>query len=199
MHRSFAAASVPLVLAAAPASAQCLDWSSAFPSAGAFGSWLGQRAVFDTVVHDDGSGAKLVLAGYFEGAGGVASFGVVRWNGASFEALPGLGAYAALGLDVADLGAGAELYARLAVGGAQVRLGVRTANARSTSFGAAVAGDPGVGGLGVPRRATPLPGLVPRRATGLLHERDAQPVERTRDRVVSGAPVFSRDVRAGHI
>src|SRR5262249_17474118 len=47
----------------------------------------GPQGVLALVVHDDGGGPDLYAGGDFDGAGGVVSKGIAKWNGTSWSAL----------------------------------------------------------------------------------------------------------------
>ena len=85
------------------------EWSDL---AGSSSQWQG--GVRDLLVHDDGSGASLFVAGSFTEISGVAADRVARWNGALWSPLAGLTGEGVDGranaLAVFDDGNGPELY-----------------------------------------------------------------------------------------
>jgi len=66
---------VSFALLAAPAAAQCQEWSGDFVVPGIAGS------VHAQAVWDDGNGPALFVAGQFQAAGPIAARNIVRWDG----------------------------------------------------------------------------------------------------------------------
>ncbi|MFN0244482.1 MAG: hypothetical protein ACKVWV_16460 [Planctomycetota bacterium] len=100
------------------ASAQCNEWKVDIGTPGfetppaLVSAWLEALAEFD-----DGTGAKLVAAGDFRSAGGVAANCIARWDGAGWSSIGDLTMSATINeqivraLTVFDAGGGPELYA----------------------------------------------------------------------------------------
>jgi hypothetical protein len=71
-------------------SAHCIArWNGTSWSAVGGGLCCSTAVVRALVVHDDGSGPQLYVGGDFSSAGGVSAYGVARWNGTTWSAVPG--------------------------------------------------------------------------------------------------------------